>query len=77
VKRYFSGFLEANKFICTGTYKEGASRAAMIDARKRAKAACDFAKKQDPTLSYWFHNKPTKAASYVNKVLVTMKDQKN
>ena len=77
VKRYFNGFLEANKFICTGTYREGASRSQMIDARKRAKAACEFAQKQDPTLSYWFQTKPTKAASYANRVLVTMKNQRD
>ena len=77
VKRYFSGFLEANKFICTGIYKEGASRAQMIDARKRAKAACEYAQKQDPTLNFWFQTKPTKAASYANRVLVTMKNQRN
>ncbi len=46
-----------------------------IDARRNAKQACDYAKSLDPSLSYWYQTKSTKAASYKNSVLVTMKAQ--
>ena len=77
VQGYLSRFAEANKFICTGIFREGATPAQRLAARKRAVAACNFAKSQEPMLSTFAQTKPTKAASYVNKVLVTMKDQKN
>ena len=77
VNSYLSGFIEANKFICTGVYKKGANKATILAARKRAVAACKYAKQADPTLSTFAQTKPSTAASYINKVLVTMKDQKS
>jgi hypothetical protein len=65
------------KFICTGIYIEGATAAEKLSARKKAKLACENAKEldNDPNseVSFFFQTKPTKAASYVGKVLVTVK----
>lgn len=77
VQGYLNRFAEANKFICTGTFREGANQAQRLAARKRAVATCNYAKSQEPMLSTFAQTRPTRAASYVNKVLVTMKDQKN
>ena len=63
----------AEKFICTGIRLEGQPMSLNVVVRKRAKAACDYAKQLNPALSTWFQNKPTKAASYNGKVLLTMK----
>jgi hypothetical protein len=63
----------AEKFICTGIRLEGQPMSLNIVVRKRAKAACDYAKQLNPALSTWFQNKPTKAASYNGKVLLTLK----
>lgn len=64
-----------SKFICTGIYGPRASFADKVDARKRAKVACDTAQAMNPgsDVSFWFQTKETKALSYVNKVLVTVK----
>jgi hypothetical protein len=77
VQTYLNRFAEANKFICTGIFREGASQAQRLAARKRAVATCNHAKRLEPNLSTFAQTRPTKAASYVNKVLVTMKDEKN
>jgi M6 family metalloprotease-like protein len=63
----------AEKFICTGIRLEGQPMSLNVVVRKRAKAACDYAKQLNPALSTWFQNKPTKAASYNGKVLLTLK----
>ena len=63
----------AEKFICTGIRLEGQPMSLNIVVRKRAKAACGYAKQLNPALSTWFQNKPTKAASYNGKVLLTLK----
>ena len=63
----------AEKFICTGIRFESAPMSENIVVRKRAKAACDYAKQLNPALSTWFQNKPTKARSYAGKVLLTVK----
>ena len=63
----------AEKFICTGIRFESAPMSENITVRKRAKAACDYAKTLNPNLSTWFQNKPTKARSYAGKVLLTIK----
>lgn len=63
----------AEKFICTGIRFESAPMSENIVVRKRAKAACDYAKTLNPELSTWFQNKPTKARSYAGKVLLTVK----
>jgi hypothetical protein len=44
-----------------------------IMVRKRAKAACEYAKQLNPSLSTWYQNKPTQARSYAGKVLLTVK----
>jgi hypothetical protein len=46
-----------------------------IMVRKRAKAACDYARQLNPSLSTWYQNKPTQARSYAGKVLLTVKAQ--
>ena len=64
----------AEKFICTGIRFESAPMSQNITVRKRAKAACEYAKQLNPNLSTWFQNKPTKARSYAGKVLLTVKN---
>jgi hypothetical protein len=69
------GFLEANKFICTGVYAVKASASEKLIAKKRATAVCNYAKGKDKTLSYFAQAKPSAASNYVGKVMVTMKNQ--
>lgn len=75
VSGYLKGFIEANKFVCTGVYKQGASAAEMTLAKKRADAVCNYAKSLDKTLSYFAEAKPSSSAGYVGKVMVTMKNE--
>ncbi|MCF8528862.1 MAG: hypothetical protein K9G13_05495 [Aquiluna sp.] len=63
----------AEKFICTGIRFYDQSTSVNITVRKRAKAACDYAKRLNPALSTWYQNKPTQARSYAGKVLLTVK----
>ena len=63
----------AEKFICTGIRYFSQPMSVNIMVRKRAKAACEYAKQLNPELSTWFQNKPTKARSYAGKVLLTVK----
>jgi M6 family metalloprotease-like protein len=63
----------AEKFICTGIRYYSQPTNINIMVRKRAKAACDYAKELNPNLSTWFQNKPTQARSYAGKVLLTLK----
>ena len=63
----------AEKFICTGIRFHSQPANVNVMVRKRAKAACDYAKQLNPNLSTWFQNKPTKAASYAGRVLLTIK----
>jgi branched-chain amino acid transport system substrate-binding protein len=63
----------AEKFICTGIRYFDQPFSVNITVRKRAKAACDYAKQLNPDLSTWFQNKPTRARSYAGKVLLTVK----
>ena len=69
--------VEANpsaiKFICTGIRAVGASSSENTMVRKRAKAACDYAKSLNANLSVWVQSKSTAAKSYVGKVLLTIK----
>ena len=67
----------AEKFICTGIRLEGQPLRMNIVVRKRAKAACVYAKQLNPALSTWFQNKPTKAPSYNGRVLLTLKIPKD
>lgn len=66
---------DADKFICTGIRLVGQPNAANIEVRKRAKAACDYAKSLNPTLSTWYQSKETKAPSFNGKVLLTVKTE--
>lgn len=72
-----------SKFICTGIYLEGASFSEKVEARKAAKEVCDAANAlqtgaiDQPGASFWFQTKPTKAASFDGKVLVTVKGLEN
>ena len=63
----------AEKFICTGIRYYSQPMSVNIMVRKRAKAACDYAKELNPSLSTWYQNKPTQARSYAGKVLLTIK----
>jgi SOS response regulatory protein OraA/RecX len=63
----------AEKFICTGIRYYSQPMSINIMVRKRAMAACDYAKQLNPELSTWFQNKPTQAKSYAGKVLLTVK----
>jgi len=63
----------AEKFICTGIRYYSQPMSINIMVRKRAKAACEYAKQLNPELSTWFQNKPTKARGYAGKVLLTVK----
>ena len=67
----------AEKFICTGIRYYSQPMDMNIMVRKRAKAACDYAKQLNPNLSTWYQNKPTQARSYAGKVLLTIKSPKN
>ena len=73
VKRAVEANAYAEKFICTGIRLEGQSRSMNIVVRKRAKAACDYAKELNPALSTWYQSKVTEAPSYNGKVLLTLK----
>lgn len=64
---------DAEKFICTGIRYFDQPMSVNIMVRKRAKAACDYAKALNPNLSTWFQNKPTQAQSFAGKVLLTVK----
>lgn len=63
----------AEKFICTGIRYFDQPMSINIMVRKRAKAACEYAKQLNPKLSTWYQNKPTQARSYAGKVLLTVK----
>ncbi len=63
----------AEKFICTGIRYFSQPMSVNIKVRKRAKAACEYAKQLNPELSTWYQNKPTQARSYAGKVLLTIK----
>jgi M6 family metalloprotease-like protein len=63
----------AEKFICTGIRYYSQPMSVNIMVRKRAKAACEYAKQLNPELSTWYQNKPTQARSYAGKVLLTVK----
>lgn len=63
----------AEKFICTGIRYTSQPMSENIKVRKRAKAACEYAKQLNPNLSTWYQNKPTQARSYAGKVLLTVK----
>ena len=63
----------AEKFICTGIRYYSQPMDVNIMVRKRAKAACEYAKQLNPNLSTWYQNKPTQARSYAGKVLLTVK----
>ena len=64
----------ATKFICTGVTAPNATNSEKSLARSRAKAACDFALKRDPTLSTFYQTKASTSKSAVGRVLVTLKD---
>ena len=64
---------DATKFVCTGIRYFDQPMSVNIMVRKRAKAACDYAKQLNPNLSTWFQNKPTQARSFAGKVLLTIK----
>jgi len=67
----------AEKFICTGIRYYSQPMSVNITVRKRAKAACEYAKQLNPSLSTWYQSKPTQARSYAGKVLLTIKSLQN
>jgi hypothetical protein len=62
------------KFICTGVIASNATAADRTLARARAKAACDFALKRDPSLATFFQTKASTSKSTIGKVLLTLKE---
>ncbi len=77
IQSLVEGNPEADKFICTGIRLSTASVSENLLVRKRAKAACDYAKTLNPSLSVWFQNKPTTVRSFAGKVLITVKQASN
>lgn len=77
IKQVVDANPHAEKFICTGIRLEGQPLRMNLVVRKRAKAACDYAKQLNPALSTWYQNKPTKAPSYNGRVLLTLKIPKD
>jgi hypothetical protein len=67
----------AEKFVCTGIRLASQPTSANIVVRKRAKAACDYAKTLNPVLATWVQTKPTTARSFAGKVLLTIKSPSN
>ncbi len=63
-----------NKFICSGVVSTKASAAQKSTARARAKAVCDYAKRQKPGLSTFFQLKTSTSKSAIGKVLVSLKN---
>ena len=66
---------DGGKFVCTGIRLQSAPVSENIIVRGRAKAACDFAKQINPSLSTWFQTRSTSARTYAGKVLVTVSTQ--
>ncbi len=60
------------KFLCTGIVSTKATNSEKSLARSRAKAACDFAKRQNPSLLTSFQVKTSTAKATIGKVLVTL-----
>ncbi|MDH4397411.1 MAG: hypothetical protein QE275_02400 [Actinomycetota bacterium] len=77
IQSLVEGNPEADKFICTGIRLSTASVSENLLVRKRAKAACDYAKTLNPGLSVWFQRKPTTVRSFAGKVLITVKQASN
>lgn len=67
----------ADRFICTGIRLVSAPVSENVLVRKRAKAACDYAKTLNPNLSIWFQNKPTTVRSFAGRVLITVRESAN
>ena len=63
----------ASKFLCTAIRLTNGPASQNVLFLKRAKAVCDYAKTQRPTLATWFQSKPTKVQSYAGKVLVGLR----
>jgi hypothetical protein len=62
------------KFICTGIRYFDQPMSDNVTVRKRAKAACDYAKSINPNFSYWYQTKTTQARSYNGKVMIVSKN---
>lgn len=60
------------KFLCSGIVSTKATNSEKTLAKQRAKAACDFAKKQNPSLSTFYQVKTSTAKATIGKVLVTL-----
>ena len=63
----------ATKFVCTAIRLTSGPASQNVLFLKRAKAVCDYAKTQRPTLSTWFQSKPTKVKSFAGKVLMGLR----
>ncbi len=60
------------KFLCSGIVSTRATNSERTIARARAKAACDFAKRQNPSLATFYQVKTSTAKSTIGRVLVTL-----
>jgi hypothetical protein len=63
----------ATKFVCTSIRLTSAPASQNVLFLKRAKAVCEYAKTQRPTLSTWFQSKPTRVKSFAGKVLMGLR----
>jgi hypothetical protein len=61
-----------SNFLCSGIVSNKATNAEKSLARARAKAACDFAKRQKPGLVTFYQIKTSTAKSTIGRVLVTL-----
>ena len=73
ITKFLADNPSAQKIVCTGIRYYSQPMSVNIMVRKRAKAACDYAKQLNPNLSTWYQNKPTQARNYAGKVLLTVK----
>ena len=62
----------ANKFTCSGLRLKTGTSAASTLASKRAKAACDYAKKLNPRMTTAVNTAVTTARTSAGRVLVTV-----
>jgi len=60
------------KFLCSGIVSTRATSSEKSLATARAKAACDFARKQNPSLSTFYQVKTSTSKTTIGKVLVTL-----
>lgn len=61
----------ATKLVCTGIYLAGSPASQNVLMRKRAKAACDYAKSLNSDLKVWYQSKSTRIVSTSGRVFIS------